>query len=308
MGLSIWLGGNMIVALVAFVTVFNLPKPWAIALLLAQITLLVIPLDVQPPDSIRRFLAFSVSAAQNYFPIHVEYEDQRAFKAGTSYLIGYEPHSVLPLGMCLFTQLAQDTPPPLRGFVMGTSTVFLAPVMRHMCWWLGLRPVSRKEILNTLRRGVSCALCPGGVQEVLYMQEGKEVVFLRKRRGFVRLALQTGSPLVPVFAFGQTPHYTYSRPFIDWPKKVVPTSAHPISRLARQIGYLPMVAWGWMGTAMPRRVPMHVVVGPPLKVPHVEDPPPAMVDDYLGKFIAEVERMFREHKAKAGHPQEQLVV
>lgn len=45
-----------------------------------------------------------------------------------------------------------------------------------------------------------------------------------------RLALETGSPLVPVFAFGQTPHYSYARPLIDFPRKVVPTGGNPMSR------------------------------------------------------------------------------
>jgi hypothetical protein len=46
-------------------------------------------------------------------------------------------------------------------------------------------------------------LVPGGVQEVLHMRHDAEVLYLRKRLGFVRLALQHGAPLVPAFAFGQ---------------------------------------------------------------------------------------------------------
>ncbi|GAB4815443.1 hypothetical protein N2152v2_002489 [Parachlorella kessleri] len=229
---------------------------------------------------------FSVKSARSYFPITVVYEDKDAFKPSTAYLIGYEPHSVLPLGMNIFTKYAADTPSPLRGYVMGTSTV----------------------VKKLLAEGTTCALCPGGVQECLYMQEGLEVAFLRKRTGFVKIALELGVPLVPAFSFGQTPHYTYARPLIDWPSKVLPTSAHPMSRLARRIGYLPMLAWGWMGTALPRPVPMYIVVGKPIEVPRVYSPSLEQVHNYLDKFISALQHLFETHKAQADYPQERLVV
>lgn len=40
--------------------------------------------------------------------------------------------------------------------------------------------------------------------ECLYMEQGKETIFLRKRFGFVKLAIQSGAHLVPAFAFGQS--------------------------------------------------------------------------------------------------------
>jgi len=44
------------------------------------------------------------------------------------------------------------------------------------------------------------------------MQPGCETVFLQKRKGFIRLAMQTGSAVVPCFAFGQTDTYKWYRP------------------------------------------------------------------------------------------------
>lgn len=48
-----------------------------------------------------------------------------------------------------------------------------------------------------LASGKTVVLNPGGVQECLYMQhDGSETVFLRKRQGFVRMAMKHGAPLV----------------------------------------------------------------------------------------------------------------
>ncbi len=44
-----------------------------------------------------------------------------------------------------------------------------------------------------LARGHSALVCPGGVQECLYMEHDREAVYLTKRTGFVRIALQHGA-------------------------------------------------------------------------------------------------------------------
>lgn len=62
------------------------------------------------------------------------------------------------------------------------------------------------------------------------MQPDCETVFLQKRRGFIRLAMQTGSHVVPCFAFGQTGTYKWYRP---GPPLV---SDAAVQKLSRQIG------------------------------------------------------------------------
>lgn len=49
---------------------------------------------------------------------------------------------------------------------------------------------------HLLGRGTSVVLTPGGVRECLYLQQGTEALFLRNRKGFVKLALEAGAPLV----------------------------------------------------------------------------------------------------------------
>lgn len=53
---------------------------------------------------------------------------------------------------------------------------------------------------------------------------------------------------------------------------------------------------------------MYVVVGKPISVPKVDSPAEELVQEYLGRFISELQRLFEEHKAAAGHPKEELLV
>ena len=48
-----------------------------------------------------------------------------------------------------------------------------------------------------LSKGDSALVCPGGVRECLYMEKGREAVFLSGRTGFVRIAMQYGAAHFP---------------------------------------------------------------------------------------------------------------
>lgn len=121
-----------------------------------------------------------------------------------------------------------------------------------------------------------------------------------------RLALENGAPLVPVFAFGQTETYSYVRPFIDWESRVIPKSKY--FSFVRRIGYVPMMIFGSLGTAMPKRVPIHIVVGKPIEVPKTDAPSKELQQEYLNKFIAEMESMFNRYKDQFGYKELKLEV
>jgi len=282
-----WLGGFHINLIVGTLCLLNFPNPWACSILAIWILLVFIPARYSSPlgSSVARFIC---KHATKYFPIKVIFEDENAFDASRSYVIAAEPHSVLPIGIVVLTP--QSGVLPINNLrALASTAVFWTPIIRHVWSWLGVAPITRKYFTELLQKGVSCIVVPGGVQECLYMENGREVVFLKNRFGFIRVAMEAGSPIVPTFCFGQSKSYKWWKPTGSWYRQ-----------LSRAIGFTPLVFWGRFGGPIPFRTPMYYVIGKPIEVSKNTSPSREEVAAVLGQFIAAVEALFEKHKGAAG--------
>jgi len=81
------------------------------------------------------------------------------------------------------------------------------PGYRELLMWLGCVDAGKATAKRILRKGYHMYVLPGGEAEQMLTQRGKQRVFLNKRKGFVKLALEHGASLVPVYAFGETDLY-----------------------------------------------------------------------------------------------------
>lgn len=279
------------------------PLAWLPLAGFAFITL--VPLTWTTGKLSERFASFSCARGAAYFPTKVIVADPEAFKTDRGYLCGFEPHSALPLALPVaFATCSQLLPKELRGRTHGlaSSICFSAPLIRHLYWWLGVRPISRQWIGKLLDQKHIAVLVPGGVQEVLYMEHGKEVMYLSTRTGFVRLAIKHGAPLVPVFAFGQTRTYDWVRPG----PPLVPNWL--VERVSRTFGAVPIGMFGRYGSSMPHRAPMTVVIGRPIEVPQMDEPPKELVEQLLQRFIEEIKGLYERYKDKYGQGEELVVL
>merc|ERR1712019_59499 len=72
----------------------------------------------------------------------------------------------------------------------------------------GARSQDAKTFDALLSSGATVAVQPGGIFEQVASDHREEKVFFPARLGFVRLALQHGIPIIPIYAFGENQLYT----------------------------------------------------------------------------------------------------
>lgn len=126
------------------------------------------------------------------------------------------PHGALAfnragVGFCMpdLWDAAFPTLPNLK--VLVASAAFYVPLIREM--WLSSYCIeaSRSVAEKALRKGPTAMLVyPGGMDEQIMTVRGEERIYLKKRKGFIKLALREGCEVCPVYAFGESDLYKHS--------------------------------------------------------------------------------------------------
>ncbi|SCW03359.1 LAFE_0G08680g1_1 [Lachancea fermentati] len=225
---------------------------------------------------------------------------------GPRYIFGYHPHGVAALGAfgafategCNWSELFPGIPVCLMTLI----NQFQIPFYRDYLLSLGITSVSRKNALKVLDQNFSICIVVGGAQEALTSKVGSADLVLKRRKGFVKLALETGKVgIVPCFAFGETDCYnilqtdekSYLRRMQLWFKR---TYGFTIPFFfARGV-------FNYDFGLIPFRRPINIVVGRPIYVdkkyenPSIED-----IDYYQKLYIEELERIFHKYKEQFGY-------
>ena len=115
-------------------------------------------------------------------------------KPGEQYVFGHFPHTCFPMGSFLSFPLCGDAatgvPGPMQALV---ATVLLrVPLYKHVFAWLGCHPADKPVMLDLLKENSVGVIVEGVAGIFLGPTKHEERVYLRKRKGFVKAAIQAG--------------------------------------------------------------------------------------------------------------------
>ncbi len=160
------------------------------------------PFKARDPDYIRRTLPAFRMASNAYFRADVDGLDNVPADEPVL-LVGNHSGGFIIVDTFVFAQSFYDHFGPERRFhQLGHDAVFKVPGGRAVGSRWGLVPASRDNMKKALDCGAALLVYPGGELETFRpsWESGEED--FAGRSGFAKLALETGTPIVPVVAIG----------------------------------------------------------------------------------------------------------
>ncbi|XP_055429569.1 2-acylglycerol O-acyltransferase 1 isoform X1 [Bubalus kerabau] len=163
---------------------------------------------------------------KDYFPIHlIKTWD---LDPSHNYIFGFHPHGVLVVGafgnFCTNYSAFKELFPGFTSYLHVLPYWFRCPLFREYLMSSGPVSVSKKSVSHVLSKeggGNISVIVLGGAEESLDAHPGKFTLFIRQRKGFVKIALTHGAYLVPVFSFGENELFKQvSNPEGSWLRNV----------------------------------------------------------------------------------------
>lgn len=241
----------------------------------------------------------------SYYPMRLHRSE--VLPPTRKYIFGYHPHGIISHGA--FAAFATEALgfdqlfPGITNTLLTLEQNFRIPLYREWALALGLASVSRESCTHLLSTGGpdnegmgrAITIVVGGAQESLDALPGYLKLVLRKRKGFVKLAVANGADLVPVLAFGENDLYDQ-----------LDAETHPrVHRwqmaLKKAMGFtVPLFhargVFNYDVGVLPYRRPVNIVVGRPIKVVRQPVPQTAYVEELHAQYVAELTRVWEEWK------------
>lgn len=187
--------------------------------------------------------------------------------------------------------------PGIRPHLLTLTNNFDVPVYREILAALGISSVSKQSCSNILKRGPGEAITivVGGAAESLSARPGTADLTLRRRLGFIKVAIQHGADLVPVFSFGENDIYQQMA-------NERGTTIYALQkRFQKMFGFtLPLFhGRGLMNYnlgLLPYRRRIVSVIGCPIHIEKCEKPSLEEVTRVQTKYIEEITRIWNTYK------------
>lgn len=224
---------------------------------------------------------------------------KEALPQDKTYIFAFHPHGRMFYAYTMFSQLHEIWRVPLKlnhGDLFQTAAggFFNVPIARNWFYIIGIMPASKKDIVDKLRNKDHVTIAVGGVKEVcLGTQDHADFLYLRKRRGFLQIAMDEGAGVVPVYAFNENQMFKHD------PKAVL-NFWHSVNKYVK-IG-APFLR-GMFHLPMPYRKELLLVFGDALFSKEGES-----IDEFHQRYIKSLRQLFDKHVGLSPDPNHKLII
>ncbi len=209
-------------------------------------------------------------------------------------VVGIHPHGALVFQRMFWRSELIPLKRPWR--MIGASVLFRIPIIREMSLWFGAVDASKPMCRRLLRAGANLVLYPGGLDEA-NRPTTEPRVFVKVRTGFIRLAVEHGVAVLPVFTFGEL-EAIRSVPSLP------PAAAEFLRKWFRISTNLFVGRWG---LPIPHRTPMNMCLGQPVEV-RAENEVDAEVSRVHAEYCRQLRTLYETNQDRFGYAGRELVI
>jgi len=204
---------------------------------------------------------------------------------GGHYIFMWHPHGVFPTSLYFHTASSlTDAPIAIKeSKTVAFSNLQWLPFTTEIFHETNIIPSEYHDMKNALKEG-SISLSPGGMREMLY----KDTALLLRRRGIFKMALESGTPLVPVISRDEAEIFKA----VDLPEWIQDI-------LKPYDLCIPIPTWKTISRFLgilhnPLKDPLYSVIGEPILVEKVEIPTEQQISKLREKYIEALKLMYKK--------------
>lgn len=205
------------------------------------------------------------------------------------YIYMWHPHGAFSSSMFFHsTTEFTEWPIQLKDIrCVALNIVHCFPFMSEIFEKLHIIPSNYHTMKNALQDN-SISVSAGGMREMLY----EDTALLARRRGIFKMALETGTPLVPVISLGDTKL---------WEIVKIPDCIQDVLEPYDICLPIPTLKSLWKSISLlqnPLKDPIITIIGEPIEVKQAIEPNESQIAELRSKYIGSLKQMYKKETGK----------
>jgi hypothetical protein len=228
-------------------------------------------------ENYRKFLLF-MRPWEIFKSYTVHYEEELNNERS---LFSFHPHGVLGFGPSMSGALNEVL---LNSTFCGSRAMRNLPISGIVARWMGVFGVDNKNFKDLMRKNKNIIFVPGGFEEATITQYGKDRVYIKERKGFIKYALEFGYNVYPCYTFNENKiFYTFN--YFENFRLLLNKMKFPGTVFFSKFGVFPHTD-----------IDLFTVIGKPINFPVIRHPTKEDVEKYHKIYIDQLVGVYDRYK------------